>query len=402
MKKVFIDGASFAHRSLGHREMSVTSVMILKKAIPDLECTILSVNPAEENSQCTKWHFKLRVLKRGQSFFGAIPYLLLEYLRADLIVGVYGDGFTGRDHLRNSVLLSKLYIDFIVKLSMINLTRKPFIILPSSIGPFNRSFSKFFVRHLLNGAKLIMVREEDSKQYLLNMGVNKSLIKEMPDMAFIMPKASIKLGRINLGNKNLLIGINISQLISSESKNYITLMAKLSDYLTTHLSATVILVPHEIVLKNVLDPPSHSQRIGGDDITAVSDVYGKVINKKNVVALTDRYECDQIKGIIAQCDLFIGARTHSIIAALSMGVPTIGIAYSHKTPGIMKMMGLEEYVLDFRSLDLERLKTKFSLLMANRNSIHRNLLSKSKDLKNRIWTIPDVITAVINDFKEYL
>ena len=41
-----------------------------------------------------------------------------------------------------------------------------------------------------------------------------------------------------------------------------------------------------------------------------------------------------LKNIISNCHYFMGARTHSTIAALSSYVPTISIAYSIKAFGI--------------------------------------------------------------------
>ena len=39
---------------------------------------------------------------------------------------------------------------------------------------------------------------------------------------------------------------------------------------------------------------------------------------------------------------------HANIAATSMCVPTLAIAYSHKFYGIMKMLQLDEYVMDIK------------------------------------------------------
>ena len=43
----------------------------------------------------------------------------------------------------------------------------------------------------------------------------------------------------------------------------------------------------------------------------------------------------ELKGLIGRCGVFIGARTHATIAATSMRVPSLSLAYSIKAPGIM-------------------------------------------------------------------
>ena len=46
--------------------------------------------------------------------------------------------------------------------------------------------------------------------------------------------------------------------------------------------------------------------------------------------------CMNLKGYIAGCRIFIGARTHSVIAAYSSCVPTLAVGYSIKAKGIAK------------------------------------------------------------------
>ena len=59
-----------------------------------------------------------------------------------------------------------------------------------------------------------------------------------------------------------------------------------------------------------------------------------MINDKN---------CMEIKGIISKCRFFIGARTHSTIAAYSTCVPTLAVGYSIKARGIARdIFGTED------------------------------------------------------------
>lgn len=62
--------------------------------------------------------------------------------------------------------------------------------------------------------------------------------------------------------------------------------------------------------------------------------------------------CEELKGFISRCRLFVGARTHATIAAYSTCVPTLVAGYSVKARGIAKdLFGSEEnYVLPVQSL----------------------------------------------------
>jgi polysaccharide pyruvyl transferase WcaK-like protein len=64
--------------------------------------------------------------------------------------------------------------------------------------------------------------------------------------------------------------------------------------------------------------------------------------------VTGDYNAHELKGIIGQCDFFIGSRMHSCIAALSQGIPCVGIAYSRKFEGVFDSVGMGAWVVDAR------------------------------------------------------
>ena len=172
-------------------------------------------------------------------------------------------------------------------------------------------------------------------------------------------------------------------------------MAKISDHISKKFNATILLIPHEIPLENIDDPLSHSNKIRGDDITAVKDVYSKVKEKKRIIPIVGNYQCDTIKGIIGKCELFIGARTHSIIAAISLGTPTIGIRMSQKTPGILRMFGLENYVCDFRKISFEELQLKIEELFSRKNQVKSDLTSQLDTIEEKMLEIGKYLQAYI-------
>ena len=102
--------------------------------------------------------------------------------------------------------------------------------------------------------------------------------------------------------------------------------------------------------------------------------------------LQDQYDSAQIKYIISNCKYFIGARTHSTIAALSSLIPTLSIAYSIKARGINKdIFGHEGYVLDISDITSETLMKGFNKIVNEEIEIKETLTNKisliNKDLK---------------------
>lgn len=385
MVKILIIGASHL-MSIGVHAMAISTMTALNSSIPDAEFTIYSPYPEVEHKLYDRYNFNLRVVTNGgSSKLKKMFCLLQEYIRTDIIVGIYGDA------LIDATVSTTVLYSFSILLS--SLLRKPYVLYPQSMGHFKSKFSRSLVKFAFNRATSITAREEITKNNLQEIGVNKSLIHLTADMAFILQPASrerveeIFLKESITKDDGVLIGMNINQLVNYKSKNskvkcdYIDLMAQVADYLITNLNATVIFIPHSIYQMEIMD----SKRNIEDDVIAVNEAFAKVENKHKVATITSNYTSEELKGIIARCDLFIGARMHANIAAISMCVSTIAIAYSSKAPGIMKMVGLEKYVCDFRTMTFEELISKIEEMLSNREKIVEKMTPKIEDLKESVW-----------------
>lgn len=404
MTKIFIDGDRFPV-SVGSQAMMICTMKILKRYIPDAELSILSFYPEFDHRLYNRYNFDLSVAKCGKSTLRLILNLLKECRKADVIVGVYGDAFLEKDTITS--------IKFLFKLLIVTFAKKPVIVFPSSVGPFNTQLSRFLVRFVFNRVKSITLREEISKMCLEESGVNRLSIHLTADTAFVLEPVPcervneifLKEG-INKDNKPL-VGINISQLLNYKSKtqnvkqDYIEIIAKTADYIVSKLGATVIFVPHEIYPREIKEIIGDTQKIGGDDITAVKEAFLKTKNEDRIVPITNKYTLEELKGMIGRCDLFIGARTHSTIASTSMCVPTIAIEYSHKAPGIMKMVGLEKYVCNFTTMDFEELKSKINDIWSNREEIKNDLASKVDTFKESAWSNGKIVKDLLDSLSTY-
>ncbi|MBO4941349.1 MAG: polysaccharide pyruvyl transferase family protein [Clostridia bacterium] len=131
-----------------------------------------------------------------------------------------------------------------------------------------------------------------------------------------------------------MVGINISPLAFrySNDKGAVSESAyRLIDYILDNTEMNIALIPHV-------------RKKGNDDMTALLPVFERYKDTKRVVLLDDiSLNCKQLKGYIARCRFFVGARTHSTIAAYSSSVPTMVLGYSVKARGIAKdLFGTEE------------------------------------------------------------
>jgi polysaccharide pyruvyl transferase WcaK-like protein len=88
-----------------------------------------------------------------------------------------------------------------------------------------------------------------------------------------------------------------------------------------------------------------------DDRTILKKLYEE-FNRNPRLILMEDHTAPELKYIVSQCRLFVGARTHATIAAYSRCVPTLVVGYSVMARGIASdLFGTEEgYVLPVQSL----------------------------------------------------
>lgn len=307
---------------------------------------------------------------------------LNEYATADIIVVRGTDTLTdqyGRIGLDSLIMrCSGILIGVIMK--------KPTIVCGHSIGPFKTRIGRTIARFVLNRVSLITPREEISRKNLDRIGVKNPNIFETADLAFLLepaPPTRAKEILLKEGTwiRKPIVGISASRLISTylplKSREeayarYLEFMAKITDYLINNLHTTVIFVPH-------VTGPGRKY----DDRVVSKDIFELVHNKKDVKLIEGDYSPQELKGIIGLCDLFIGARMHAVISAISMHVPSLALSYLYKTKGILKMVDQEKWICQIQELDYHDVFTKIEALWTSKDQIRKDLESKMKTIREK-------------------
>lgn len=229
----------------------------------------------------------------------------------------------------------------------------------------------------------ITVRESTSMQNLKEI-VEESKLYYFPDPAFIMDKEPINLPDIFNQNKDV-IGINISNLITnprygSQLELIINAYKNVIDYILESTSYSIILLPH--VMNN-------------EDLGTLRLLYKDYRNNKRIELIEDEtLNARQLKYIISKCSLYIGARTHSTIAAYSELIPTLVLGYSIKSKGIaIDLFKTDEnYVLPVMNLKSEDyLVEGFKWLYKNKDKIEKKLRDTIPEYKEKAKQITRII-----------
>lgn len=228
----------------------------------------------------------------------------------------------------------------------------------------------------------IFARESITYEALKKVGVKNLYL--YPDSAFTLVTKYLPLPE-GFQEKNT-VGINISPMIVDNEtapgitmKNYKALIR----YILDNTDMSVALIPHVVWERN-------------DDRKTIEELYHFFKEEKRVVKFED-CSCEELKGYIARCRFFIGARTHATIAAYSSMIPTLVVGYSVKAKGIaMDLFGThEKYVEPVQNLETgEQLLAAFQWLYDEEDKIKEKLakvmpgyIEKAKEAGDKLQEI---------------
>lgn len=231
------------------------------------------------------------------------------------------------------------------------------------------------VREDLAGFDLITAREPLTYELLKEINPNTV---QVADPAFLLEAVERALPEgFAPGNT---VGINVSPLIAEYGAgemivaNYRALMRYILETTDMH----ICLIPHVVWENN-------------DDRVPLKALYEEFCSSGRV-CLVDDHNAMELKGYIARCRFFVGARTHATIAAYSSCVPTLVTGYSVKARGIaLDLFGTDtNYVVPVQSMqNADELTEAFRWLYENEEIVRNTLEEVMPAYKEKVYAAKD-------------
>ncbi len=267
-----------------------------------------------------------------------------------------GDSFSDIYGLRGAVMGS-------MPSAIALLLGKRLFLLPQTYGPYRSGMAKWIARWVLRRAACILSRDREGVELvraILGTSEGRDDIHFCPDVAFSMSaraptKLAITPPIAQKSSEGFLVGLNINGLLFNGGYtrdnmfglrfDYREFVRQLAEDVLEKTPAHLLLIPHTFA------PDGHVE----SDPQACRSVFDmmKSRHEGRIHLVEGEYDQFEIKGIIGNCDFFIGSRMHACIAALSQGILTIAVAYSQKFRGVFDSIGLGTMVIDARSEDQE-------------------------------------------------
>lgn len=320
--------------------------------------------------QFAQAYMKLKILG-NYTAMDSLPYLnTIKKLReeATLALSVGGDNYCYSNQ-KFYAFLNKAYRNSGIKTVLWGCSIEPEIVMEKEVSKDLKSY------------ELIVARESITYKAVREIGANVVIA---PDPAFFMRAETCKVDyRFDDGN---VIGINISPMVVSNEKQSGVAYANyknLVDYILRNTNMKIALIPHVVWQQN-------------DDRSVLQRLYDDFEHDQRLIMVED-HKAPELKYIISKCRMFVGARTHSTIAAYSMMVPTLVVGYSVKARGIAADLfgSADKYVLPVQNLQNDRQLTEaFCWIMDNENDIKNHLnrcipkyIDKGKQIKKILESI---------------
>lgn len=304
---------------------------------------------------------------------------------ANAIVALGGGYLNGKNNLGGN--LNVYYLLLPVRLAQ--RLGKPVIFAPQSYGPFGNTWQIKKVQKTLNKAALIMVREQTSIDLLVRLGIQQSLLYKTVDsgFAFTTPPISDIRPKFGIPKSTKIVGVTARQWLPYKQQMvYERALAATIDHIQSHHKMKVVLIPQV------------TSAFQADDDRIVERRIADYCDQTNQPVVIDRaINHHTLKALYGQLDYLIGTRFHSVIFGLTSGVPAIAIEYEHKTGGIMRDLGLDEWVRTINKVTADDLIQTFDKLVARRDDYAYHIATCVPAYIKKTDETPKLITNVLGN-----
>lgn len=258
---------------------------------------------------------------------------------------------------------------------------RPMVLWAGSVGPFAADpfIERRMVRHLRTYAD-VSVRESATFEYLTGLGLEN--VRIVADPAFVMQPQPWNVEAIFPRDPGSgLLGFNVSPLVKEFRGR--AAGPTLEESVVAFLRHVVEETDYSLVLIPHVDTPDGSA--WNSDFLYMQRLVELASLPPERCVLAPRYmNAPSVKYLISKCRFFIGARTHSTIAAWTTHVPTISIAYSVKARGLNRdLFGDQRYIVETPAVTKETLIDALSLLEQDETGIRDLLGTKIPVFKQR-------------------
>ena len=316
------------------------------------------------------------LLLMGHRFFMPAVYncdCIFDFTAGDSFTDLYGeDRFYERTGLKKKVIESGI----------------PLILGSQTIGPFKDKLVQKYAVGVIEKCEAVFVRDSKSMDYVEQISKIKPILTT--DVAFFLPfeKKENK-------DKTKRVGFNPSGLLWMGGYNGKNQFGLTVDYREYCKETIQFLLRQGYEVHLILHAYSETVKKGyyhADNDKLAVDALHKII--ADTIVAPSFATPMEAKSYISGLDLFIGARMHATIAAISAGIPVIAFSYSRKFEGLFSSIDYP-FVVEGTKWETQKAIEYTKKCIDEIKTLQKNVINSSKIIQNKSMILVSEYEQVI-------
>jgi len=352
----------YGYRNSGDDAILKSFIDHLQANHKGLSTVVMSNDPSETRSL-----YRVQSIHRFNIF--QIPALL-----AGTRVFIAGGGTLIQDDTSSRSLWYYLY--------MLHLAVKKgahVVLLANGLGPLTKKKNRKAASKILNRLDAITLRDPNAFEELKSLGVTKPITRVTADPALALKPCSPQAGAEILKKAGVPVGEKLFALCLRRWKK-----VKQSEKILAAYADKIVSDFHAVPVFIAMQHP--------EDVRYARKILKHMKHKGYV--LTNRYTVDETLSILGNVSMVIGMRLHSLIYALNLGIPMVGLAYQPKIDYFMESIQ-QPFVPWNEKFSMEDLMHKTHEVWQNADEINRDLVSRKPILEEKVREAMDLTLSFL-------
>lgn len=367
MYNILISGY-YGFNNIGDESILRTVIDNLREKLPDVEITVLSQSPGQ-----TAEKYGVKAARRMNLWD-----IFRSVWRCDMLLS--GGGSLLQDATSSRSILYYLFL-----LRLAQLLGKRTFIYSQGIGPIRSPRNRRYTARTLRRTDGIVVRDEKSRDLLLELGVPGGLIHVTADPVIRVKRPDAALGLKILEEEGcprhpgrLTVGWAVKS--RKPGKPYLREVERCILWLQEEYGAESVLIPFFY-----------------DEDAGVCEAVAAHLDGR-AVCLRKKRLSEEMLSIIGCMDVLVGVRLHSLIYAAVMGVPMIGVSYDPKVESFLASVG-RPTPFTVEDFTLEKFQEVFRETVARREEIRESVARRLDSLIMKLDQNEELIRVIMERTK---
>jgi len=256
---------------------------------------------------------------------------------------------------------------------------KKMMVYAQGVGPITCKFSRKLAARVIKSADAITVRDSDSKDYLVRMGIDPSSVFVTADPSFVIEPAEPQQVDDILVASGVETGMPLICVAVRRWKNelvWLPSLVKGLDAAASSIGAGVVFLPMQM----------------DQDLGVSIQIASEMSSPAWVVK--SRLSPKQAVALVGRMSLVLGMRLHSLMFASAVGVPFVAISYDPKVIAFSKAVsGMQPLALEI--LTAEGLTENMLKAWEDRETLSTHLRSAATEMKKAALMNVDFAKALV-------